>query len=38
LKQAAINQDSRLFCLDNVTGTSHFAAGGANERDFHIGG
>ena len=36
LKETAINQDPRLFCMDDVTGTSYFAASGANECDFHL--
>jgi hypothetical protein len=36
LKQAAIKQDPRLFCLDDVTRTGYFAASCANESDFHL--
>jgi hypothetical protein len=35
LKQPAIDKDSRLLCLNDVTRTGYFAATCANEGDFH---
>jgi hypothetical protein len=35
LKLTAINKNSRLVCLDDVTRTGDFAASCANESDFH---
>ena len=35
LKQTAIDKNSRLLCLNDVTRTGYFAASCANERDFH---
>jgi hypothetical protein len=35
LKQTAIEKNSGLLSLDEITGTGDFSASGANERDFH---
>ena len=35
LKQTAIDKNSRLLCLNDVTRTGYFAASCANEGDFH---
>ena len=35
LKLTAINKNSRLVCLDDITGAGYFAASCANESDFH---
>ena len=35
LKQTAIDKNSRLLCLNDVTRTGYFAATCANEGDFH---
>jgi hypothetical protein len=36
LKKTAIDQNSRLLGLNDVTGTGYFAASCANEGDFHV--
>ena len=36
LKQTAIDKNSRLLGLNDVTRTGYFAASCANERDFHV--
>ena len=38
LKLAAINQNPRLFCFDDVTRSGYFSASGANQGDFHSDG
>ena len=36
LKETAINENSRLVRLDDVTGSGHFAASCTNQGDFHF--
>ncbi len=36
LKKTAIDKNSRLLGLNDVTGTGYFAASCANEGDFHV--
>ena len=36
LKQTAIDKNSRLLCLNDVTRTRYFAACCANEGDLHV--
>ena len=36
LKLTGINQDPRLFCLNDITRTGDFAANRSNESDFHL--
>jgi hypothetical protein len=38
LKQTAIDKDTRLLCLNDVTRTGYFAASRANEGDLHRDG
>jgi hypothetical protein len=35
LKETVINENTRLFCLDDVARTGDFAASGASDTDFH---
>ena len=35
LKKTAIDENSRPFCLEDVTRAGDFASGSANERDLH---